>query len=491
MALAPFFERVYGALGGHLAVSRESLNTALENIVVGLRCGDDLNQNDLWIAELSTKLIARIYPRLLFLGPEKYCSTLQELALKINPNIEFATDASGATIICVGAGCTGGVVFPSANGWVAHLDHSQKWRDGPTNPYAAGAAAALACAEVFRRIFLTSAPERDIAVSLLNFDTETGATLELAPIELGDVLFVGVGAVGNGALWPLARDVNLQGKLWLVDSEEISLSNLQRYVLTTYADVDRSKVLLGKQVLANSKLSVDPNQMTLEKFVDEHPASNIPVTVVSVDNVDGRRSAQALLPRLVINGWTGDQALGASWHVLSRDAACLACLYHPHKQGSSAIEQASKALGLSHDRTALLWVSRQPLSDDDLQLAAKALGVKKAVLEPWRGKTLGDLYTDVVCGAVPLDVTGVGKIETVPLAHQSAFAGILMAAELVKRSNAELSALSQAEVLVSWDDVLREPPAMWAKPRAREKGCICGDEDYREIYRRKWESTIS
>ena len=491
MALAPFFERVYGALGGHLAVSRESLAKALENITVGVSCGDELNQNDLWIAELSTNLIARIYPRLLFFGPEKYCSTLKELALKINPNIEFATDASAATIICVGAGCTGGVVFPSANGWVAHLDHSQKWRDGPTNPYAAGAAAALACAEVFRRIFLKSPPERDIAVSLLNFDTETGATLELAPTDLGDVLFVGVGAVGNAALWPLARDVNLQGKLLLVDSEEVSLSNLQRYVLTTYADVDCSKVLLGKQVLANSRLTVDSNQMTLEKFADVHPASSIPVTVVSVDNVDGRRSAQALLPRLVINGWTGDQALGASWHVLSRDAACLACLYHPHKQGSSAIEQASKALGLSHDRTALLWVTRQPLSDDDLQSAAKALGVTKSVLKPWRGKTLGDLYTDVVCGAVPLDVTGVGKIETVPLAHQSALAGILMAAELVKRSNAKLSALSQAEVLVSWDDVLREPPAMWTKPRAREKGCICGDEDYREVYRRKWESSTS
>ncbi|MCL4319141.1 MAG: hypothetical protein M1596_04520, partial [Firmicutes bacterium] len=81
---------------------------------------------------------------------------------------------------------------------------------------------------------------------------------------------------------------------------------------------------------------------------------------------------------------------------------------------------------------------------------------------------------------------GVGKIETVPLAHQSALAGILMAAELIKRTQPELAALSQPETLVSWDDVLREPPTIWGKPRAREKGCICGDSDYQKVYAQKW-----
>ena len=105
---------------------------------------------------------------------------------------------------------------------------------------------------------------------------------------------------------------------------------------------------------------------------------------------------------------------------------------------------------------------------------------------PWRGKSLGDLYTDVVCGAVPLDVRGVGRVETVPLAHQSALAGILMAAELLKRTRPELAALSQPEPLVSWDNVLQAAPGIWRKPRAREIGCICGDPDYQAIYAQKW-----
>jgi hypothetical protein len=118
--------------------------------------------------------------------------------------------------------------------------------------------------------------------------------------------------------------------------------------------------------------------------------------------------------------------------------------------------------------------------------AARSLGVDTDRLTPWRGKPLGDLYTDVVCGAVPLDVTSVGRIETVPLAHQSALAGILMAAELVKRTNPQLSAMSQVEPLISWDDILRPPPSIWTKPRSREPGCICGDPDYLESYREKW-----
>jgi hypothetical protein len=487
MALAPFFERVYGALGGHLAISRESLTSALENVTVGIRCGEKSSKNDMWIAELSTNLLARLYPRLAISGPKQYCSALRDLALKINPDIEFVKNAPGSTTICIGSASADGALFPSASGWVAHVDHAPSRRIGPPNPYAAGAAASLACAELFRRIFLKSEGERDFSLSLLNFDKKTGADEELADENVGEVLFVGVGAVGNAALWALSRDTSVQGTLWLVDDEDVALSNLQRYVLATHKDVGRSKVLLGQKLFSKAVLKVEPSQQTLDDFTKEQGPIDIPALVVSVDNVDGRRSAQALLPRLVINGWTGDQALGASWHVLSRDAACLACLYHPHRQGSSAIEQAAKALGLSHDRTALLWVTRQPLSDEDIHVAATTLGVEESVLTPWRGKPLGDLYTDVVCGAVPLDVTGVGKIETVPLAHQSALAGILMAAELLKRTQPILAALSQPEPLVSCDDVLRPPPPVWGKPRAREKGCICGDPDYQSVYAKKWQ----
>jgi hypothetical protein len=487
VALAPFFERVYGAVGGHLQVSRESLKSTLEKITVGVKCGAKLKQNDMWIAELSTNLLSRLYPRIAIIGSEPECSSLRNLATRINPNIELVHEAPGSTTLCVGSACVDGGLYPHAGGWVASVIHSGPRATGARNPYSAATAATLACAEMFRRIFLKSGPEQDFSISLLDFSSTSGATLTLAGANLGEVQFVGVGAIGNAALWVLAHHEGLQGRLSLVDPEKLTLLNLQRYVLGFYSDASRPKVILGQEALVPSELSIEKYESSLEDYARAHGGLNIPTLCISVDNVAARRSAQALLPRLVINGWTGEQALGSSWHIFSKDAACLACLYHPHGPGMSATEQAAKALGLSAERAAVLWVTPQTLNDDDIEKAAKSLGVHVNELDPWRGKRLGDLYTDVVCGAIPLDVAGVGRVETVPLAHQSVLAGILMAVELLKRTHPKLCSMSQPETLVSWDDILRPPPRIWCKPRAREKGCICGDEDYQGAYKSKWE----
>jgi hypothetical protein len=324
-------------------------------------------------------------------------------------------------------------------------------------------------------------------LSLLDFSSDSGANLTLADVNLGDVLFAGVGAVGNAALWVLAHHEGVRGKLSLLDKEKLTLLNLQRYVLGSFSDISRQKVVIGKQALKCTQLSVETHEMSLEEFAQSNNGLTIPTLCISVDNVVARRAGQALLPRLVINGWTGGPALGASWHLFSRKTACLACLYQPHGVGMSATEQAAKALGLTPERAAILWVTPQTLSDDDIQTAAKSLGVHVTDLEPWRDKRLGDLYTDVVCGAVPLDITGIDRVETVPLAHQSVLAGVLMATELVKRTSGKFASMSEPETLVSWDDVLRAPPRIWRKPRAREKGCICGDDDYQKVFKSKWE----
>ncbi len=493
MALAPFFDRIYSALGGHLSVSRDDLAASLQGVAVGISCGERLSQNDFWIAELATNLVARLYPRVAIAGSEENTSVLKALALEINPEIEILDKAPPESTIGIGEGNSGTSLWPSASGWVARLDHSRYPGSGPANPYAAGAAAAFATAELFRRIFLGGKPESDFKISLLNFDQSAGVDQELPSSEVGEVLFVAVGAVGNAALWALARDRRRSGQLTLIDNEELELSNLQRYVLGTFQDVTKrkEKVLIGRRELTGTQISVETFRATLEAFAEEKCGLVTPTVCISVDNVATRRAAQALLPQLVVNGWTGDQGLGTSWHVLSRDAACLACLYQPHGQGVSQTEQAARALGLTPERAALLWVTRVPLSDEDLEIAAKKLGVGSRALAPWRGKALGNLYTDVVCGAVPISLPVANRVETVPLAHQSALAGILMAAELAKRTSPALSAQSQTEPLVSWDDILRPPPAIWVKPRAREQGCVCSDPDYQKIYRQKWASQIT
>ena len=483
--LAEFFDRIFGAVGKHLSVSRDALSAALAEKCIGIACAPALTRNDIWISELTANLVARLYPRVALSGTSHDRDRIEGILRGINPRIAVVKEAPDELTIALGAHQGSDFVLPSASGWVAALGNRVAG-EGPANPYAASMAAALGVGELFCRAFDRGWPAASFSLSLLNYDQSTGAEIELSGLEAGKMLFAGAGAVGNAAIWVLARDTEMRGSYDFVDHETLTLPNLQRYVLGTFRDVGTRKVDLATREFKERQLSTSPFFETLEAHADKTGGLQTPTILVSVDNVETRRATQALLPRLVINGWTGENSAGASWHVFNHDAACLSCLYLPRGQAPSAIDQAAAALGIPIERARILWIARQPLTDDDVTLISNALSVDKKRLMPWRGRTLGELYTEVVCGGVALDLAGVGRLETVPLAHQSVLAGVMAAAELRKRLDPSLATLVQPEVLVSVDDVLRPPPAIWRKPRARETGCICGDPYYRSAYQEKW-----
>lgn len=496
MAIPRFFERTYAAVGKALSVSRSTLEEVLRTTVVGVACGPrcESSQNGRWIAELSVNLLARMYPEIAISGPPGLVADLRQLVGAINPEATVADSIERARItICVGdvsvepTSC----VFAGASGWVAHVE-SNPAPLGSANPYSSAAAACLAVSRVFREVFAARLPvgpltERDTNVSLLDFGSSQGAELELGSVDVGEFAMFGLGAVANGALWALARHRTFSGRGWLVDPENIELSNLQRYVLTTDSDVGRSKTDIALGAMRTTSVDLRPSPQRLESFADTFgDMFPVPTVLVSVDDVAGRRATQALLPRLVINGWTGEGALGASWHVFDRDAACLACLYQPTRALPSQTEIVAAALNLPHMRAAMLWITRAPPSESEFASIATHLGLSEDAAAAWRGRPINELYRDLVCGSVALDVRGIGRLETVPLAHQSALAGVLAAAELVKRSDPALADRAQAEPLVVWDDVLRPPPTHWIQPRPRAQGCFCGDADYRHAFAAKW-----
>ena len=145
-------------------------------------------------------------------------------------------------------------------------------------------------------------------MSLLDFSRDRGCNLELGDHDIGDVAFIGVGAVGNAAIWTLSHDITLRGSLFVADNEALALPNLQRYVLGAYKDVQKPKVRLAGRCLRHTALTVELYKKTLDEFVGTD-GLKIPTVCISVDNVGARRAAQTLLPRLIINGWTGDRAV--------------------------------------------------------------------------------------------------------------------------------------------------------------------------------------
>ena len=325
-----------------------------------------------------------------------------------------------------------------------------------------------------------------VCVNLLSFGAESQPELRSLPetqLNLGNLVIAGAGAVRNAALWALGRYPRLAGHAYVVEPEVVELSNLQRYVLALDADVGIEKTILARRALAATNLVLDVQRARLGEVQLPRELDRI---LVTIDNKAGRRVAQALLPRLVVNGWTSESGLGASWLDFRPEIACLACLYQPTGPAPSQTDLVARALGLDAMRAALLWITPERVGASDIDVIAHTLGAEASELNAWVGKPLQELYTNLVCGSAALGVGVRGRVEVVPLAHQSVLAGVLAAAELVKRSNPHLRASLPEQNLVAWHDVTRSPPRIWLQRRVPEPGCICGDLDYRTEYNAKW-----
>jgi hypothetical protein len=78
-----------------------------------------------------------------------------------------------------------------------------------------------------------------------------------------------------------------------------------------------------------------------------------------------------------------------------------------------------------------------------------------------------------------------GADVSVPLAHQSALAGILLATWLIVDRVPELRALRPSATQARYD-VLRGGVQVWPRSRGREERCICCDSDFRSAYTQQW-----
>lgn len=498
--ISRFFERVHAAVGPHLMVDRTSLEARLESVVVGIECAPPESGDAAIACELLVNQLARLYPSLCLVGDDAGVARATEVARSIHPGIRVVEDPALAS---VGVETWTGV-FPSSvpvvrmaiAGWSAMVGHSVALdrRDRTRNPFAAAAGASLANAAVFRRILLrhdeTALDTRHL--DLFRFGSTPDADAPaLAGADLDGLMVVGVGAVGNAALWVLGQLRDCRGEVLVVEPETVDLSNLQRYVLTTDGDVGVEKTTLAGRALAATGLSLRVEKKRIEDVEPTSLPSPLRRVLVTVDNVRGRRIAQALLPRQVFNGWTSATGLGASWHDFGEKQACLACLYHPQGPAPSQIELVASALGLTPLRAGILWISPETVNAQDVGVIATKLGATTSELRPWIGKRLQDVYTHLVCGSAAIAVSAGGRQETVPLVHQSVLAGVLAAAELVKRSVPAWAHRLPSENAAAWHDVTRAAPSTWLQARAPVTGCICRDPVYRRVFDERWLSSAS
>ncbi|MDA8332584.1 MAG: E2 ligase fold family C protein [Candidatus Dormibacteraeota bacterium] len=494
MALADYYYRSSVAASQALSgYDQSAIENRIANTSVGIGFTSETARSFEGQAaiDMLVRLFARLYPRLAIwsAGGTPIGAELAGLATLINPGIEL-TDGAADIGVWIGPRPRRNatlMIYAGSSGWRALVGCARAYGVGTSRiPFGGGAAACLAAANVFRMAFLSSAVDTlDVSASLATADSPRPADV---PMELGSsAVLVGAGAIGQAVLWAIARSP-LQGSIWVVDHEEIDLGNLQRYVLTDRSHVGQAKASRGVDALANSQVQGEPYRGTWESFVDQHGSSWHRV-VVALDSAQGRRNVQASLPQWIGNGWTQPGDLGVSFHAFGR-GACLSCLYLSSEETDSEDVIVARALGVEDQlmqvRTLLYHDAGIP--DELLSLVSERLHVDENDAHRFQGTRLRDFYQEGICGGALVPIGQAGTTRTavhVPLAHQSALAGVLLGAGLASHAVHPVATRTRSLQL----DVMRPLPprlrfrTLRADPTNR---CICRDRDYLHRYRDKF-----
>lgn len=515
MSLPRFLDRVVDATAPVLdGLNRDSVRAKLEASSVTLAAGKNASRGTSRNGFLlAANLVARLYPRIHLQGPIALVRKAENEIVLVNPRAEIAAtnDPTMATLSyeALVHGDTSVSVF--ARGWNVYVDEAPVDEGAATAP-AALLAAALGVAELFRLVFGDALGRRGRSGAQpgsFNMITLGPPRADLSmpeDLDLGEMHLVGAGAIGQAVAHTLAA-TGARGRLFAVDPEKIDLSNLQRYPLTRDSDVGAVKVDLLRERLRKSSLDVVPLAVAWHAAL----ADKSRPTLVGLDSPEGRVGVQSSLPGPIYNAWTQPSDVGWSRHEQFGDEPCLACLYWPKHERPSQHEQIATAFRQHPLRVLAYLVHRLPIglplppggvpvvpglqlppNADDWQTTplvddiAFSASIDVSELSSWSGRTLADVYQHGICGGalLHLDVGEVPREVLVPLAHQSAIAGIMLATQAIAAQVPELRA-ARAAVPEGRYDVLAGLPQVLIRPRVRTARCLCADDVFRRVYLEK------
>ena len=145
------------------------------------------------------------------------------------------------------------------------------------------------------------------------------------------VLIVGLGGLGcPAALYLAAAGV---GELWLADFDRVELSNLQRQIAHTMADIDRPKVVSASEAIAaiNPEVTTSCIGEKLTGQVLQQAIADVDLVVDASDNLATRfeinKACVALKKPLVSGAAIGSEGQIIVFDSRDSDSPCYRCLY--------------------------------------------------------------------------------------------------------------------------------------------------------------------
>jgi len=502
MALAPYFSRIRDAVTGLATIQADELESLVGRTVVSVHLPSRAVDDPAWMEGclLVANLLARLYPRLAFVGPATVTDAVAETAMSVNPQIEVdIARRSSEAGPSIGFGVGKGDVCVTAKGWTASVDRKQVM--APASSFATQIAACLAASELFRHVFashLGSNGRHGQQPGQFHLTSADVPSDLLHGFSLPSLHLAGAGAIGQACATALAAS-GAVGHLTVVDHETIELSNLQRYLLSDPTTIGHRKVEVVAGRMKEANWGTEP--VFSRWGEDPRSGPGQAIVLVALDSASGRLGVAGGLHGKVYSAYTQPSDIGWSRHEAFGVEPCLACLYYPNRPRASDDELIASALGIHRLRVLGYLAGNCPVGrplqqvpqvadiaapDEAVSWLAKPLSsdlVASGILQPeevvrWADRLIGDLYSEGICGGAifapnaerPSDVV-------VPAAHQSAFAGIMLAFKAIEGHVPELRA-ARSDAVEGRLDLLAGLPQVIDRPRSRTPGCICFDPDY-------------
>jgi molybdopterin/thiamine biosynthesis adenylyltransferase len=357
----------------------------------------------------------------------------------IRAKVSFTRATDPAAVLTLGS-TRAGALRVGADGWRGMLGAHAEASDWSTpSPIGPGLGAALATAEVFKRILDTnrSLDSRRELVNELTFsafnygiDADAAKGPGVRELELSDWVVVGCGAGGTAALYVLAMIGGLRGKIGLIEPGEHKLSNLNRYLMTSAADVYGAIHKLDSVRRHLSRfapyLELDPRAVGWEQ-VKTPPWHRI---VCTVDTVEARWNIQA---RAMAGSEILDAAVNGLYYGLLRvreGGWCLQCK-HPYDP-DHALKARAKRWGQSPEVIRKWQEKNIPITEAMVMQMAK---VQARPSETWQelvGRPFREVPQLTECGDTPLRTDVPSAAPVLPIATTAA--GVMLAAEIVKEA---------------------------------------------------------
>lgn len=507
MPLADFHHRSTAALSHILNVLDQStLERRLRRYAVSIA----FDQNAITSPEgrvslfLINDLAARFYPGVRYddlTGTHETRAMAIELAIAARAiHTKIDTSPPNEQVVgCLAVGRSavaheGPVVYVGSDAWLAKVGSSGPFGSGASsNPCGAAAAASIGVANMFRLVFAdllpTSSPDVFAEVDVLH--SRIGSLSSVLPecgVDLGETHLVGLGAIGRAAAWTLSQVPGLHGRLVLVDHETIEHSNLQRYVFATQRDQRRSrlKVEAAAEMFTQPGLRVIQQPYRWGDYLRQRGDCVLQRVATALDTAVDRIAVQAALPRRVLNAWTQPGDLGTSRHDFI-EGACLACLYLPNGEVPSLSQSIAHTIRLPEMEVRAVLEVDGPVTGELLERICMATGVERSDFRDLVGLPLRVFYQKAVCGTklFPAAVGGDRGEMAVPMAFQSALAGVLLAVDIL----ADAGDLRSGRIMpVTSIDLMKRVPSLLTQPSAKHPSgrCICQDPVYVRVYGEKY-----